>query len=183
MLARRSDSVVVLIDVQPTFMKPILGADRILRRCMFLLEMAKLLGVPILATEQNPSRMGGLDEGLANLLEVAPIGKMCFSSARSAEFNAALDGLRRKQAVLVGIETPICVNQTAHDLIDRGYEVLLAVDAIGARSAEMHEVALRRMGKIGAVESHTESIAYEWLESAEDSCFREALAIVKKFSD
>jgi len=171
--------VLILIDVQPNFLAPIVEADKVLARCKFMLEIANLLEVPVIATEQYPSRMGGTHEDLRSLLCAAPIGKMCFSCARSGEFNAALGATGRKQAVLIGIETPICVNKTAHDLLGRGFEVLLAADAVGARSSEMHELALRRMDAAGAILGQTESIAYEWLETAENSKFRDVLKIVK----
>ncbi len=180
MLAKRSESIVVLIDMQPSFLRPIVDADEVLKRCKFLLQTAKLLQVPLLATEQYPSRMGGTHEELASLLEAKPIGKMCFSCARSAEFMSELEASGKKQAVLIGIETPICVNQTAHDLTERGYEVLLAVDAVGGRSIEMHNLALQRLQSAGVVMGQTESIVYEWMDSAEDPAFRQVLQLVKE---
>jgi nicotinamidase-related amidase len=179
MLARLSNSVVILIDVQPSFLAPIVGAEHVLGRCKFMLEIAALLDVPVIATEQYPSRMGGTHEDLIPLLRTQPVGKMCFSCGRSQDFNSALEATGRRQAILIGIETPICVNQTAHDLLGRKFEVLIAADAVGARSAEMHHVALRRMAAAGAILAQTDSIAYEWLETAEHPKFREALAIVK----
>ena len=176
-------SVLVVVDIQPSFLDPIEGSERVLRRSEFLLRIASLLDVPALATEQYPSRMGGTHESLTPFMaQECVLGKMSFSCAGCSEFVDALDNLQREQVVLVGIETHICVNQTAHHLLQRGYEVFLAADATGSRSGEAHKVGLKRMRQAGAVISHTESIAYEWMGSAEHPSFRDALKIVKEFS-
>jgi nicotinamidase-related amidase len=186
MLASRVDSVVVVVDMQPTFLAAIHEKERVLSRCRFLVEMAFLLGVPVLATEQNVARMGGTEESLASLFSahgVKPVDKMCFSCCGSTDFMSLLEETGRKQVILVGIETHICVNQTAHDLLedttDLFHEVLIGADAVSSRSLEMHKVGLKRLRDAGTVIAHTESIAYEWLQSAQDPQFRDALKIVK----
>lgn len=179
MLATRDDSIVVLIDMQPNFLKPIAGGVEVLKRCNFLVQAARLLKIPVLATEQYPSRMGVTHEDLTPLLSERPIGKMCFSCARSPEFLTRIETFERRQAILIGIETPICVNQTAHDLLDLGYQVIVAADSVGARSFDMHELALRRMQSAGAIIGQTESIVYEWLETAQDPAFKQVLRLVK----
>lgn len=185
LLARREGAVLVLVDMQPSFLRPIDGAERVLSRCQFLLEIAKILEVPVLATEQYPSRMGGTDERLLPLLDnlhVAPIAKLSFSCAGCQPFMDSLEELKPAQVVLIGIETHICVSQTAHNLLEKGTSVFIGADAVGARQPLMHDLGLRRMERAGAVLAHTESIAYEWLHSADDPKFREALEVVKRFA-
>jgi nicotinamidase-related amidase len=182
-LSEANRSVLVVVDIQPSFLDPIAGKERVLRRSEFLLKIANLLEIPSLATEQYPSRMGGTHESLLpHLVQECVLGKMSFSCAGCSEFVDALDNLQRDQVVLVGIETHICVNQTAHHLLRRGYEVFLAADATGSRSDDAHKVGLKRMRQAGAVISHTESIVYEWMGSAEHPQFRDALKVVKEFS-
>ncbi|HEY3780722.1 MAG TPA: isochorismatase family protein [Fimbriimonadaceae bacterium] len=190
MLASRQDSVVVVVDMQPTFLAAIFEKDRVLKRCRFLVEMAFSLGVPVLATEQNVARMGGTEESLAALFAlhgVSPVDKMCFSCCGSAPFMSLLEETGRKQVILVGIETHICINQTAHDLLESEMDffhgVLIGADTTSSRSLEMHKVGLKRLRDAGAVIAHTESIAYEWLQSADDPQFRDALKLVKGYSE
>lgn len=178
-LADSRRSALVVIDVQPSFLGPIVGAEQVVARTRFLVESAHLLGVPVLATEQYATRMGPTEESIAALLGHGAIDKMSFSCVGSPEFVAAWERTGRTQAVLCGIETPICVNQTAHHLLERGAEVVLAADAIGGRSEDAHRSALDRMARRGAILGHSESIVYEWMGSAEHPQFREVLRLVK----
>ena len=185
MLARRQDSVLIVVDMQPSFLNAIHEKERVLKRTRFVTEMAFLLDIPVLVTEQYCTRMGETEESLASLLGshgVSPMDKMSFSCCGSALFMAALRESGRKQAMIVGIETHICVNQTAHQLLADGYEVFVGADAVGSRFEPMYRLGLDRMGSAGAVIAHTESIAYEWLQTAEDPKFKEALKLVKEYA-
>lgn len=181
-LARADCCALLVIDLQPSFLKAIPDAERIVRRCRFLVEVAGALEVPILATEQNAARMGGTDASIRELLEPAPLDKMSFSCAGAPGFSDRFLTLGRRDVVLVGIETHICVNQTAHHLIEAGCRVFLPVDALGCRSEAAHTVGLRRMEVAGAVLTHTESLAYEWMGTAEHPRFRDVLEIVKRYA-
>lgn len=176
--ARLEDSVLIVVDEQPTFMQGVWEADRVLRRTAFLLEIAKLLGVPVLGTEQNSSRMGGTDPRISDLIP-GPIAKMTFSCCGEPEFVRRLELSGRRQAILVGVETHICVSQTAVDLLNEDYEVIVCPDSVSARTVEMHKLGMERLRDSGALPMHSEAVAYEWLETAEHPLFREALKIVK----
>ena len=181
MLARKDDSVVLVVDIQEKFLAPIFESERVLRRAEFLLKVAKLVGVPVFATEQNRDRMGATHESLTPYLEPESTqGKMQFSCFGCEGLEVWLAQQHRRQVVLVGSETHICVNQTAHNLIDLGYVPILADDAISARTQVMHRNGVERMRAYGATVAHTESIAYEWLGGADHPQFREMLQIVKQ---
>jgi nicotinamidase-related amidase len=182
MLARADDSVLVVVDMQPTFLAPIFERDRVKARTKFLIHVAKILDIPILATEQYPERMGGTDPELTALLDHAPLPKLAFSCMGCEPFSAMLGAQDRPQVVICGIETHICVNQTAHDLLDDDYEVLLAADACSARSSAMHDNGLQRLRDEGAAIAHSESIVYEWMQSADHPEFRAILKLVKDFA-
>ncbi|MBL8086743.1 MAG: isochorismatase family protein [Chthonomonas sp.] len=180
-LAHANDSVLMVVDLQPSFMAPMPGRDEVVMRARFLVQVAAAMNVPILATEQVPARMGHTDE---RILEVLPatatvFPKTAFSAWRATGVDLELRKMRRKQVVLVGAETHICVTQTAHDLIEHGFQVVLATDAITGRGAETRRTALQRMAAIGCIESHTESVTYEWLESSEHAAFKTVLGLVK----
>lgn len=173
-------SVLVLIDVQPSLTKTIFENDRVLARAGFLIKVANVLGIPVLATEQNPSRMGATVVELSDLLKGhRPFAKMSFSAMGSPEFVAAFDSCGRRQAVLVGMETHICVSQTAHDMLDRGLEVVVCPDAVSSRTLEAHKLGMERIRDAGAAPAHTESAAYEWMGTADHPLFKPFLSIVK----
>jgi nicotinamidase-related amidase len=173
--------LVLVVDVQEALLSSIFEIDRVVARASFLIQIANLLEVPVLATEQNPSKMGGTEPSLAALLP-QPFPKMAFSACGSPEAMTALEATGRRQIIVVGIETHICVSQTAHDLLDRGYEVAVCPDAVSARSIERHKLGMERIRDAGAVPAHTEAVAYEWLRSADHPKFRDALKIVKSLA-
>lgn len=177
-----TDSVLIVVDVQPSFMRDIWERDRVLARAEFLIRVANLLEVPVLTTEQYPQRMGGTDERLRGQLSDAVFPKMTFSCCGCDDFVDSLKGAGRKQAILIGIETHICVSQTAVDLLSQGYDVLVCPDAVSARSVEMHKLGMERMRDAGVLPIHTEAVAYEWMGTAEHEKFRDALKIVKAFA-
>ena len=180
LLADLNRSAIVVVDIQPTFLNPIWEASRVLERSSFLLRVARALDVPIVATEQNPGRMGGTHPSIERLLKEAPFPKMAFSCVGCPEFVSKLEECNRKQVVLIGIETHICVGQTALQLLERGYEVILAEDAVSARSEDRHRIGMSRIARAGATLAHSESVAYEWMRSADHPRFRDVLAIVKE---
>ncbi len=180
--ARAEDSILIVVDEQPSFMQTIWEAERVLRRTEFLLRIAALVGVPIVATEQYPSRMGGANPRLLPHIPEPPIGKMSFSCWGSEAFANRLERTGRRQPILVGIETHICVSQTAADLLNSGFEVVVCPDAVSARTVEMHKLGMERMRDSGALPMHSESVAYEWMGTADHPAFREALKIVKEYS-
>jgi len=177
-----ASSVLVVVDMQPSFLSGIFEADRVLDRVEFLVGVAQLLGVPVLATEQYPSRMGGTHERLTHYFPQGAFAKMGFSCAKCDEFVIRLADLGREKVVIVGIETHICVSQTAHDLLGKKFEVAVCPDAVSARSMDRHKIGMERIRDAGAVPAHTESIAYEWMGSADHPQFRDVLQLVKKFA-
>ncbi|MDQ2985814.1 MAG: isochorismatase family protein [Armatimonadota bacterium] len=182
MLCDRAASGLIVVDLQDSFLAPIPDRENVVQRSRFLIEIARLLSVPVIATEQYATRMGGTTEPIRKVLGDAPsLDKMCFSSCRNEGFWSAWEALGRSQAVLVGIETHICVNQTAQDLLERGYEVFVCEDATGARM-DAREGALKRLRHEGAVVTHTESVAYEWLVEAGTPQFKAALELVKRYN-
>ncbi|HWP31875.1 MAG TPA: isochorismatase family protein [Fimbriimonadales bacterium] len=186
-LAKREESCLIVVDLQDSFLAPIARKEEIVKRAKFLIEIANLLEIPLLATEQYPEKMGHLTR---TILEILPpsarcFGKMCFSSYGAEGFENAWSSLKRSQAIIVGIETHICVTQTVFDFLNMQNvrDVIVCFDAMGSRLNERDELlALERLRVAGAVLAHTESVAYEWLGQAGTEEFRKALEIVKRYS-
>lgn len=172
--------VLIVVDLQPSFLKGIYEADRVLSRALFMARAAEALGVPIMATEQNPDRMGSTHPEIAPHVG-APFPKMTFSCLGCEDLATALEFTGRRQIILVGIETHICVGQTAQDLLSLGYEVAVCPDAVSAGSLEAHKLGMERMRDSGVVPVHTEAVAYEWLGTAEHFAFRQVLDLVKQY--
>ena len=172
------DSLLLVVDVQERFLSPIFESERVEARCKFMAEIAHLFGVPVIATEQYPERMGGIVESLLPYVG-NPRRKMEFSAYQEEEFMNLIRATGRKQIVVVGIETHICVSQTCHDLHAAGYEVVVCPDAVSARTQDRHKLGMERIRDAGIVPCHTEAVAYEWCKSADNPQFRHMLSIVK----
>lgn len=177
MLAALEDSVVIVVDLQPNFLKAIDQADRVVSRSKFLIESANCLGAPVIATTQNSDRMGGLDPVL-NFRGVT-VDKMEFGCWANPDFRSAVLLSLRRQVILVGIEAHICVTQTALEMIEAGFEVSIATDAVSSRKPDHVKTATKRLRDAGVVITHTESTVYEWMRTAQHPQFRQVLEIVK----
>jgi isochorismate hydrolase len=165
-------SVLVVIDVQDKLLVKIPSAANLIRNAGFLLDVAALLSIPVRATEQYPKGLGPTTAELARRLPHSPVAKTAFSCCGAGTFLEELEILRRPNVVLVGMETHVCVAQTALDLLNAGLHVFLPVDALAARGAVDHETALRRLEQAGAVLTTSEAVAFEWVADANHSQFK-----------
>lgn len=162
-------------------MKAIHEADRVLSRTEFLCKIARILGGAVIATEQNPDRMGATADSLVPLLSEPAQSKMTFSCSGCELFQRHFVNATPMQVTIVGIETHICVSQTTHELLDLGHEVIVCADAVSSRTPERHQIGLERLRSAGAVIAHSESVAYEWMRTADHPKFRDALEVVKAY--
>jgi nicotinamidase-related amidase len=172
----RDRAALVVVDVQEAF-RPALGDfDRVAAGVAALVRGARILGLPVVVTEQYPKGLGSTVPELAEHLDgIEPIAKVCFSAAAADGFD--LEG--RDQALVCGIETHVCVSQTAHDLLDRGVEVHVARDAVGSRTEENRELGLHKMEGSGAVVTSVETALFELLGAAGTDEFKRVQELVK----
>src|SRR5262245_27536840 len=154
-------SVLVVIDVQDKLLLKIPTAKSLVKKAAFLLDVADLLDVPIRATEQYPKGLGSTTAELARRIPQPLSAKTAFSCCGAGTFLEELEMLRRPNIVLVGMETHVCVAQTALDLLQAGLHVYLPVDALATRAALDHDTALRRLEQAGAVPTTVEAVAFE----------------------
>ena len=177
----RSQSVLVVIDVQESYRGLTVEEARMIRGVRRLIEAAKVVGVPILATEQYPKGLGHLmrevADGLPEGLEV--VEKRSLSCCGAPLFAERLDALARRQVVVCGIEAHACVNQTTHDLLDRGYQVHLPYDAIASRFEPDYRVGWEKMVGSGAVPSTVEMVCLEWVRTADAPEFKAIHKLIK----
>ncbi len=174
-------SLVVVVDVQDKFMRAIQDADRVMKRSLFLAKTASILGVPVIATEQNPEKMGLTSDQIQPFV-TSTVAKMTFSCALDEGFVKAISASGKRKIILVGAETHICICLSALHLLQMGYEVVVCPDALSSRSVEQHKLGMERMRDAGVVQAHTETVLYEWIESAQHPKFKEILAVVKELA-
>jgi nicotinamidase-related amidase len=177
----RTQSALVIIDVQEAYRGVTFDHERMLRGVRRLLEASKLLGIPVLATEQYPKGLGHL---LPEVLEACPPGvevieKRSMSCCGEPRFNSAFGALRRSQVVICGVETHACVNQTVHDLLAQGYGVHVPHDAVSSRFEPDHRVAWEKMLASGAVPTTVEMAALEWVKTAAAQEFKALQKLIK----
>jgi nicotinamidase-related amidase len=165
------DSVLVIVDVQPGFVErvqPELGHG-LLERIAFLALSARFCGIPVLATVESPDQWGDLHPQLRGAVGGAPvIPKEVFGLADDPAVLPALEATGRSTVVLTGLETDVCVAQSALGLLDRGLRVVVVEDAV-ASPGTAHAAGLERMRLAGAVPMVAKQLHYEWMRTVERS--------------
>lgn len=182
-LLDRSRAQLLVVDLQEKFAPVIAEMDAILRRSCFMIELADLLELPITLTEQYPAGLGRTVAKIAeHLPRTEPIEKLTFSCWRTPAVQERLVKLDRRQIIIVGIETAVCILQSSLDLLAGGFEVYICADAVGARYALDNEKALTRIAGHGGTIGTTETAAFELLDLAGTDTFKSALKLIKKHS-
>jgi hypothetical protein len=173
-----ADSILAVIDVQDKLLAKMPAAAGLVRNVCFLVDVAKLLGVPAVGTEQYPKGLGPMTAEVAGRLSAPCLSKTAFSGCGAAGFLAELRGTGRPNVVLAGMETHVCVLHTALDLLDAGFAVFLPVDAVASRFAVDHDTAVRRLERAGVIPTTAEAVAFEWVGDAAHSQFKAVSKLV-----
>lgn len=201
MLLDADDSQLVLVDYQGRLMPVIHDGAAVLANARRLAQTARLLGVPVWATEQNPTRLGTTDAALLPLCD-RMVHKMAFSAAealqtvlapepapaprgnarslpRHLQKPAAPPQPERGTLVLAGCETHVCLLQTALDLLAQDWDVCVVTDACGSRTERNRDAAFDRLAGAGCELVTTEMVGFEWLRDCQHPRFRDWLALIK----
>ncbi len=170
-----AETALVVVDFQERLCDamPREVLERHARNVTHLLTLAARLDVAVVATEQYPKGLGPTIEPVRALLPNAPLEKIEFSAMRNAGAAAALRESGRKTAVLVGMETHVCVFQTARDLLAAGWHVHVPADAVVSRAKANWRVGLDLMRSAGAVVTSTEAALFDLLKEAKGDAFKE----------
>lgn len=180
-MLNRDDSILVVVDVQARFSGMMVEEASLYHSMERLIKAVKVLQLPILWTEQAPDKLGPTVKSIQDLLTpLTPIPKRSFSCWGSKDFVEALAKTSRKQVILVGIETHVCIYQTASDLHRHGYEVFIAADATSARSQLNKDVTLERLRQEKIIVTCSESVICELLRTADHPQFRDVMAYIKQ---
>ena len=169
-------SALVLVDFQTRLMPAIDGGAAAVERALLLARAARLLGIPVLATEENPESLGPTLEAFAGLPDRV-IAKRRFDAAAEPALPSLLGD--REAALLCGCEAHVCLLQTVLGLQRRGLAVAVAADAVGSRRAPDKAAALGRMERAGVAVYTAEMAIFEWLKDCDHPRFKEILALVR----
>jgi nicotinamidase-related amidase len=174
-------TAVLVIDLQERLLPAIHEHARVAHNSVALLRLARILELPVVLTTQYQRGLGAtVPEVLAEAPGLQPLDKTSFGCFGDETLRTRIQSLGRKQLVICGVETHICVAQTVLGAIDAGYQVHVATDAVGARSTSNHDVGLRRMERAGAVMSSAEMAIYELLGRSDGAAFKRMLPFIKE---
>ncbi len=173
-------TVLVVVDVQGRLAEVVHESDRVIRNVRTLVQGARLLDIPVVVTEQYPKGLGPTVPAISELLDgVHLFEKHTFSCCGNHEFNTAMMTLHRQEVLLCGIESHVCVYQTARDLIDDGYTVHVVTDAVSSRTAANAQLGINRMLTMGAIATGTEMALFELLRESGTDTFKAISKLVK----
>ena len=175
------DSVLLIIDIQEKLLRAVFNKEELEKKSGIITKTAAILNIPIFVTEQYPTGLGETVTALKNIF--AENTKIC----EKTDFNAFINkdilknfsNLNRKQVLICGIETHICVFQTAEFLINSEYDVTIICDACGSRSSKEYDLGLRSLEHAGAKIKTTEMVIFELLKSSKHPNFKDVQALIK----
>ena len=158
----REDVVFAFIDIQDKLLKAMYNRDEIVKNSTILAKVANIIGAEAIYTVQYPKGLGYTnDEVKAPLKDKEEFGKVTFNSYGDEEIKKEFDRLGKKQVVLCGMETHICVFQTVRSLLEAGFEVFVVEDALGSRTEKNYKNGLELLREMGAVVTNTETVLFD----------------------
>ncbi len=179
-MLKQEETVLLFIDVQGRLHEIMPEKEMLDANLQRVIKGAQLLGIPVLVTEQIPEKLGPTNEPFKTMLDDAKtIAKTAFSCCGDLKFLTELRALGKRQVILVGVETHVCVYQTAMDLLESEYEVFVVADAVSSRAVENKDLALQAMRDAGARILPLEAILFALLRDAADPRFKELLKLIK----
>jgi len=179
-MLKANDAVLVVVDVQGKLATLMHEKEKFYHAVVQMIKGARVLDIPIFWNEQLPDKLGETIPIVREALQgQSPLVKKTFSCCGNPDFSEQLEASGRKQILLVGMESHVCVYQTARDLLAQGYEVYLITDAISSRSAENRGIGIEAMVNAGAKSACVEMVLFEMLEVAQGDKFKVCLQIVK----
>jgi len=176
----REHTALVIVDVQGKLARIMHDKENLFKNIRILIQGVKLMGLPIIWMEQVPEKLGPTIPEISELLtDMKPIAKSAFSCARSKEFNRRLEELHIHQILLAGIETHVCVYQTAIDLLEKGYNIEVVADAVSSRTDFNKQIGLDRILLAGGTLTSVEMALFELQQNAEGDRFKQLIQLVK----
>lgn len=180
-ILNEKNSLILIIDIQDKLINASFNKQEIEKNAVILANAASILGIPTIVTEQYPKGLGSTIQPIRDALgEIAAYyEKTSFSAIENPTIASAIDKAARKQIIVFGIETHICVSQTVNALINKGYDVTVISDASGSRAEKQHVAGLERIKENKAHIITAEIALFEWLKGARHIKFKEIQSLIK----
>lgn len=179
----KDDTLLLVIDLQERLVPAMYDKDSLLTQVEVLLNVAKVFDLPVIVTEQYPKGLGPTVASLVSFIQSEKLNADVFDkihfTAMTTEVKERLIQYDRKQVIVIGAETHVCIFQTVRDLLSEGYEVFVPHDAVDSRSIENKKVALALFREMGAVVTSTETILFDLLQVAGTTEFKKLSALIK----
>ena len=176
----RNAAGLLIIDIQERLLPQIFEKDRLIANSVLLIKAAALLRLPVFATEQYRKGLGVTAPEVASAIAAfAPIEKVTFSACGAPGLLSSFKERNITDVILCGMEAHVCVLQTCLDLLEKGFRVFVAADAISSRTSENARLGVERMRNAGATIATTEMVLFELLERAATDEFKQILALVR----
>ncbi len=169
----------ILVDVQGKLAEQMPEFDGLIQALTQLIKGAQLMGLPIIAMEQLPDKLGPTRHELRPLLTDAPLSKSTFSGMATPTIEQAIEAAQRNQWLVAGIEAHVCVYQTVMDLLEERYQVHLVTDAIRSRHPDNRRLAVDKMLTMGADVTSVEMALFELQQQAGGDVFKQLIQLIK----
>lgn len=180
MRLNKENTIGVVIDIQEKLLPHINNNDALLQNCLKIVKGLKTLNIPIVVTQQYTKGLGNTVESINQTIgNFSYIEKLTFSCYREPAFIKVMNRTGKRNVLITGIESHVCVLQTALDLLYNNFNPVIVVDAIGSRNDEDKKIALWRMRDVGCIMTTTESILFELTQKAGTEEFKEISKLVK----
>lgn len=175
------NAILLIVDVQEKLVAAVPKGDKVKNNTSKLASAANILGVTTIVSEQYPKGLGHTAKKVCDSYSpnTKVIEKTSFSCLKEDGFLDYIQGLEKKQIILCGIETHVCVHQTANELLKEGFEVHVVQDACASRNKFEYKTGIQRMIKDGCIPTCTETVIFELLGSAKHPKFKEVQALIK----
>jgi len=176
----KDDAIAVVVDIQERLLPHIHQWELTLQNCLKLIDGLQVLSVPMLVTQQYTKGLGNTDPSIVNIITgFSHIEKITFSCCGEPAFTEKLSALGKKNVILCGIESHVCVLQTCLDLIDAGYNPVVVEDCVSSRKPNDKTIAIERMRQEGARITTLESILFELTKCAGTETFKSISKLVR----
>ena len=174
------DSVLIIVDMQERLIPKIYDKHIVIGNAITLIKSAGILNIPIIVTEQYPKGLGSTIPEIKDLIVPwKPVEKICFSCFGNSDFSRKLKELKRDSLILCGIESHVCIMQTALDGLKSGYSVFFVKDAISSRTKNNKETGFKRMTQADAIPASTEMAMFELLREAGTDKFKQMVSMIR----
>lgn len=174
MLLQSKESLLLIVDIQEKLLPSILNREQLVKNSCWLISLAKELSIPTVVSEQYPKGLGPTVSAIKELTaDSIYLEKTLFSVCADDNCFQQIESFQRKQLVIVGMETAVCVQQTALEFRQKGFDIFVVADCVSGRFTLDHDLAISRMHQAGIHIVTKEMVLFEWLRDAKHEKFKQ----------